>query len=364
MPPKGRRQAPSSSTQRQAKKAVSFTESAPGSVAYDPNDLSSTLQAQGLYAKDVLGDGNCLFRALSDQCYGEVSHYAEIREKCVEYMKAYEDDFKCFVGEDEEWDHYVRRMASDGVYGDNLEIVAFARSYDRDVKIYQPGLAYIVSSNPSSTPEESAARAKENPANLLHIAYYSWEHYASVRNISGPHTGPPEIAYRPTVEEKKETKRKAKVDAVKEKIVLASLSHPVGVEAVRRALEDAGGSVAVAVEKLQQAEAEKEASGLVDGKEEERNEALVGSAVIAEAGAAEEKAKDEEPAKEEVKPAKPVRTKPVAAPAVKAARMSAAQRKDLAKKKQKEQAKLKRQNEFVNGEDVSKIADAMKTVHI
>ncbi|BFZ62553.1 2-oxoglutarate dehydrogenase E1 component [Saitoella coloradoensis] len=362
MPPKGRRQVPSSSTQRQAKKTVSFTEPAPGSVAYDPNDLRSTLQAQGLYAKDVLGDGNCLFRALSDQFYGEVSRYAEIREKCVEYMKANEDDFKCFVGEDEEWEHYVRRMASDGVYGDNLEIVAFARTYDRDVKIYQPGLAYIVSANPSSTPEESAARAKESPANLLHIAYYSWEHYASVRNIAGPHTGPPEIAYKPTGEEKKETKRKAKVDAVKEKIVLASLSHPVGVEAVRRALEDAGGSVALAVEKLQQAEAEKEASGVVGGKEGERNEALVEGAIAAEADAVEEK--DGEPVKEGVKPTKPVRSKPIAAPAVKAARMSAAQRKDLAKKKQKEQAKLKRQNEFVNGEDVSKIANAMKTVHI
>ena len=33
----------------------------------------------------------------------------------------------------------------------------------------------------------------EEAEQTLHIAYHSWEHYSSVRNIDGPLSGPPEI---------------------------------------------------------------------------------------------------------------------------------------------------------------------------
>ena len=37
---------------------------------------------------------------------------------------------------EQNWENYLKRMAEDGTYGDNLEIRAFSQVYDTDVRIY------------------------------------------------------------------------------------------------------------------------------------------------------------------------------------------------------------------------------------
>ena len=38
------------------------------------------------------GDGNCLFRSISDQLYGNENHHEEIRKICMDYI-SYEKGF-------------------------------------------------------------------------------------------------------------------------------------------------------------------------------------------------------------------------------------------------------------------------------
>jgi hypothetical protein len=85
---------------------------------------------------DMEADGNCLFRALSDQLYMDFGNmHADIRSDIADYLEAFEADFSSFlVLEDEDEDaadfeSYVHSMRQDGEWGGNLELVAAARLY-------------------------------------------------------------------------------------------------------------------------------------------------------------------------------------------------------------------------------------------
>lgn len=63
---------------------------------------------------------------------------------------------------DKAFAQHLKRMSQSGVYGDNMEISAFARDYNCDVKIYQRDFAYVV------TGGEGASGLKS----IMHIAYH------------------------------------------------------------------------------------------------------------------------------------------------------------------------------------------------
>ncbi|GMP88389.1 hypothetical protein CsSME_00040399 [Camellia sinensis var. sinensis] len=43
-------------------------------------------RAKGLEVKRMLEDGNCLFRAVADQVYGDCEAYNLVRQMCIDYM--------------------------------------------------------------------------------------------------------------------------------------------------------------------------------------------------------------------------------------------------------------------------------------
>ena len=108
----------------------------------DYNKLKKTLEADGLEIIDMDPDGNCLFRSLSDQLFGDYgkSHYI-VRSSVCDFMEQNEDDFRLFLvfedenddGQDEEdardFEHYIGNMRRDGEWGGNLEVVAAARLF-------------------------------------------------------------------------------------------------------------------------------------------------------------------------------------------------------------------------------------------
>ena len=114
-----------------------------------------------------------MFNALSDQIYGNQSHSRSIRSAVVEHMRDNADDYRAFVPVEpglgfrrnpkrknvassatnmvpitrkqieQNWENYLKRMAEDGTYGDNLEIRAFSQVYDTDVRIYHPANNFV-----------------------------------------------------------------------------------------------------------------------------------------------------------------------------------------------------------------------------
>ena len=87
----------------------------------------------------MIADGNCLFRALSDQLHGDYGgNHDQIRADICDYMEENKNDFSAFLvlegdGDEEEdaadFESYVTTMRENSCFGGNHEIVAAARIY-------------------------------------------------------------------------------------------------------------------------------------------------------------------------------------------------------------------------------------------
>ncbi|KAJ2553332.1 2-oxoglutarate dehydrogenase E1 component, partial [Coemansia sp. RSA 1933] len=161
-----------------------------GSPGHDDfSQLNWALKKSGLYCKDMDGDGNCLFRALADQVDGSADTHMRHRQSVCDYMERNPEEFAPFMDESSPFGRYVYNMRNNGVYGGNMELVAFARNYLVDIKVYQMGgTVFVISGAPANNPQEPARNLQ-----TVHIAYHSYEHYSSVRNRDGPHSGMPNV---------------------------------------------------------------------------------------------------------------------------------------------------------------------------
>ncbi|XP_021887520.1 OTU domain-containing protein 5-A [Carica papaya] len=70
-------------------------------------------RTKGLEVKRMLEDGNCLFRAVADQVYGDSEAYDLIRQMCIDYMERERDHFSQFITEG--FTSYCKRKRRDKV---------------------------------------------------------------------------------------------------------------------------------------------------------------------------------------------------------------------------------------------------------
>ncbi|KAE9963002.1 hypothetical protein BLS_009222 [Venturia inaequalis] len=251
----------------------------------------------GLYAADILGDGNCLFNALSDQIYGNQDEHLAIRSRVIDWMIEHKDYFKQFLdvqpgggtrrnpkrkntgsynsqvnyaGPTEDdvsqaFDAHILRMKKGGTWGDNMEIVAFAAAFHTDVRIYMTEYSYMI-----------PGQGDEASRKIAHIAYHDWEHYSSIRNLDGPHSGLPAVAWKAISPEdqqggqapkKPEYAAEWKIHTVKQS--LPFLTDP---QVIARALEDCKGNVDNAVSMLMDADQEGSVSSTQGSSSIERDQ--------------------------------------------------------------------------------------------
>lgn len=93
----------------------------------------------------VQGDGNCLFRAVSHQVYGDEAHHALVRARCMDYMESEKEYFEPYVvGDMAAFERYLAHKRRPGVWGDDPELQALCELYDRpaDVFAYDAGRGY------------------------------------------------------------------------------------------------------------------------------------------------------------------------------------------------------------------------------
>ena len=212
------------------------------------NEEFPILQRLGLYASEIKGDGNCLFRALGDDIMvmEELLMLKFVKRLliiCLDMLTI----SKCFWAQEmvESWNENLKRMARDGVYGDNPEIVAFANCYKANVVIYQDDHMYIV---PCQHDKEQVRE--------VHIAYHSWEHYSSVRNQDGPHTrfaniAPKDKGVIDTINEQlKNDKGSGLAPNWQLKVVRDSLPFPCNDEQISHYLTIHNGDISSTVEEL------------------------------------------------------------------------------------------------------------------
>ncbi|KAF2645337.1 cysteine proteinase [Massarina eburnea CBS 473.64] len=181
------------------------------------------LEANALYPSEIRGDGNCLFNALSDQLYGHQEMHEVLRISTIEHMKDNSDFYRQYMAVNNvrrnpkrktaaalhtpldtsscseadlqrQFEDHVEKMGQPGEWGDNMEVSAFASALNVHVRLWQADYTYLISPRVHYTSEK--ADCVDN-RQVLHIAYHTWEHYSSVRNTAGPHTGEPAVTVIP-----------------------------------------------------------------------------------------------------------------------------------------------------------------------
>jgi len=71
-------------------------------------------------------DGNCQFRALAHELYGHQRFHSHVRALVVAYLREHAEQFSIFVGDEREWQSYLRNMAQECCWGDELTLSAAA----------------------------------------------------------------------------------------------------------------------------------------------------------------------------------------------------------------------------------------------
>lgn len=81
----------------------------------------------------VLADGNCQFRALSVDLYGDEDSHVALRARVVQQLRTCPSRYMPFV--QEPYDEYVTRMACDGQWGDNITLQAASDALICEIQI-------------------------------------------------------------------------------------------------------------------------------------------------------------------------------------------------------------------------------------
>lgn len=132
--------------------------------------LSKVLDLYKVKLRPVMADGNCQFRALSVQICGDESHHAAIRQRIIQQLLEKRHRYEgSHLGTFED---YVKRMACDGEWGDNLTLQAASDLLNCDIQILTDNMGLL-----ELHPEDQQGTKKEQS---LCLAFLTEVHYDAV----------------------------------------------------------------------------------------------------------------------------------------------------------------------------------------
>ncbi|KAJ9090631.1 Ubiquitinyl hydrolase 1 [Entomophthora muscae] len=155
--------------------------------------MSERLAKHGMKRYAILGDGNCLFRALSHQLTGHENLHLQIREEICNYLEkhsAYFAPFSLFNEDEFKW--IVDDMRTPGIYGGNAELAAFANLYCYTIRVFHNGSVDPIHIEPVSLTENNSDNYEPSCKHngILNLVYFSGQqHYESTCPIGNTHTG-------------------------------------------------------------------------------------------------------------------------------------------------------------------------------
>ena len=104
--------------------------------------IASLWKKYGLRRKPQAPDGNCLFRSISDQVYGDPKYHTIVRGYTVDYMQIQRNSFQPFVAPSmRDFEVYLKFMRCNGtnykaVWGGEPELQAMSELYQRPIVVF------------------------------------------------------------------------------------------------------------------------------------------------------------------------------------------------------------------------------------
>lgn len=135
------------------------------------------LRSQGLHVRPVDGDGNCMFRSVSHQVYGDDQHHMLVRAMCMDYMESEKHYFEPYVeGNMEDFLAYLNHKRQNGTWGDDPEVQALCELYNRPAEIW--GFDPATGGKKLRTFHEVSAGGHHRPP--MRLSFYGGGHYDSI----------------------------------------------------------------------------------------------------------------------------------------------------------------------------------------
>ena len=132
--------------------------------------LRSRLSIYGLRPVDVGGGGDCFFKSVSHQLYGDPNNHLEIRAAGIQYLN---DNPECFIESNTEasWLEYLTNMSLHGTWAHHIIIQAVANAMNLNFHIVESDNRFLA----TTVVESNSAR---NPRTVF-LGHISETHYVS-----------------------------------------------------------------------------------------------------------------------------------------------------------------------------------------
>ncbi|KAH1039558.1 hypothetical protein J1N35_041301 [Gossypium stocksii] len=129
----------------------------------------SRLQLYGFDELKVQGDGNCQFRALSDQIYRTPDNHKNVRRQVVNQLKSHSEAYEGYVPMD--YADYLKKMSKTGEWGDHVTLQAAADSY---------GVRIFVLTSFKDTCYIEIIPNFQKPKGVIFLSFWAEVHYNSI----------------------------------------------------------------------------------------------------------------------------------------------------------------------------------------
>ncbi|KAG8376574.1 hypothetical protein BUALT_Bualt09G0077600 [Buddleja alternifolia] len=135
----------------------------------DHQRLLDRLKLYDLIEHKVQGDGNCQFRALSDQFYRSPEHHKFVRQQVVSQLKAHPEMYEGYVPM--EYADYLKTLSKSGEWGDHVTLQAAADSY---------GVKILVVTSFKDTCYIEILPQDQKSKKVIYLSFWAEVHYNSI----------------------------------------------------------------------------------------------------------------------------------------------------------------------------------------
>ncbi|KAG0478202.1 hypothetical protein HPP92_012921 [Vanilla planifolia] len=135
----------------------------------DYERLLERLELYDLVELKVHGDGNCQFRALSDQFYRTPEHHKFVREEIVNQLRSYPEIYEGYVPM--AYGDYLKKISKLGEWGDHLTMQAAADWY---------GVKIFILTSFKDTCYIEIIPANQKSKRVIFLSFWAEVHYNSI----------------------------------------------------------------------------------------------------------------------------------------------------------------------------------------